>query len=61
MQDQAIKNIIDTYLKKWVDFGLNKLPEQIETEMWDPNQDKKEDWRIWFPIDSKATGIEIEE
>ena len=30
MKEQTIKNIIDTYFKKWVDIELNKLPEQIE-------------------------------
>ncbi|WP_199563195.1 hypothetical protein [Runella aurantiaca] len=61
MKEQKIKNIIDTYLKKWVDIELNKLPGQIETEMSDPNQDKNEEWRIWLPIDSKVTDSEIEE
>lgn len=61
MKEQTIKNIIDNYLKKWVDIELNKLPGQIETEMSDPNQDKNEEWRIWFPIDSKVTDSEIEE
>lgn len=61
MKEQKIKNIIDTYLKKWVDIELNKLPGQIETEMSDPNQDKNEEWRIWFPIDSNVTDSEIEE
>ena len=61
MKEKTIKNIIDTYLKKWLDIGLNKLPGQIETEMSDPSQDKKEEWRIWFPIDSKVTDDEIEE
>ena len=61
MKEKKIKDIIDTYLKKWVDLELNKLPGQIETEMSDPSQDKKEEWRIWFPIDSKVTDDEIEE
>lgn len=61
MKEKTIKDIIDTYLKKWVDIELNKLPGQIETEMSDPSQDKKEEWRIWFPIDSKVTGDEIDE
>lgn len=61
MKEQAIGNVIETYLKKVVDIGLNKLPCQIENEMSDPNQDKKEEWRIWFPVDSKVTDDEIEE
>ena len=59
MKEQTIKNIIDTYLKKWVDIKLNKLPIQIEPEMSDPTQDKSEEWRIWFPIESKVTDAEI--
>ncbi|SDD89528.1 SMI1/KNR4 family protein [Pedobacter soli] len=61
MKEQLIKTKIDFYLKKWVDIELNKLPGQIETEMSDPNQNKQEEWRIWFPIDSKVTASEIEE
>ena len=61
MKEEVIKSIIDKYLKKWVDKGLNKLPGQIEVEMSDPNQDKKEEWRIWFPIDSKVSDNEIDE
>lgn len=61
MKEQKIKNIIDTYLKELVDVELNKLPRQIETEMSDPNQDKNEEWHVWFPIDSKVTDSEIKE
>jgi len=61
MKGQIIKNIIDTYLKKLIDVGLNKFPGKIETEMSDPNQDKNEEWYIWFPIESKVTDSEIEE
>lgn len=61
MKEQTIKNIIDTYLTKLVDFELNNLPGQIETEMSEPNQDKTEECRIWYPIDSKVTDGEIEE
>src|SRR5687768_15211641 len=61
MKDQRIKKIIDTHLKKWLDKKLNRLPGQIETEMSDLNQDKNEEWRIWFPIDSKVTDNELEE
>lgn len=61
MKEQTIKTIIDTYLSKLVDFELNKLPGGIETEMSDPSQDKKEEWRTWFPVDSKVKDYEIEE
>lgn len=61
MKEQTIKTIINTYLKKWIDSGLNKIPQEIEPEMSDPNQDKKEEWRTWFPIKSKVTDSEINE
>ena len=61
MKEQIIKSIIDTYLKKWVEIGLNKNPIQIEIEMSDPNQDMNEELYTWFPIDSKVTKSEIEE
>lgn len=59
MKEQTIKNIIDIYLRKWVDMGINQLPVQIETEMSDLNQDMSEEWRTWFPINSKVTDEEI--
>ena len=61
MKEQTIKNIVDTHLEKWMVIGLNKLPGQIEAEMADANHNKSEEWRIWFPIDSKATDTEIED
>lgn len=60
MNEQKIKHIINTHLKIWQELKLNKIPGQIESEMSDPNQDPTEEWRIWFPIDSKATDEEIE-
>lgn len=60
MKEQKIKTIIDTYIEKWVEIGLNKLPGQIETEMADPDQDKKEVWQTWLPIESKVTDDEIQ-
>lgn len=61
MKEQNIKTIIDTYLQELVDANLNRQPGQVEAEMSDPNQDKKEKSRIWFPIESKVTDREIEE
>lgn len=60
-KEQKIKEIIDTQLKRWVDIGLNRLPVKIEDEMVEPNQDKTEEWRMWYPIDSRITKQEIEE
>ncbi|WP_338792586.1 SMI1/KNR4 family protein [Bernardetia sp. MNP-M8] len=61
MKEQTIKNIIDTYLTKWINIGLNQKLRPIEVEMSDPNQDKKEEYRIWHPIESKVTDMEIKE
>lgn len=61
MKKQFIKDIIDTYLQKCVDRGINSAPIQIESEMADQHQDKNADWKTWFPIDSQVTDAEIEE
>jgi len=61
MKEKSIKEIIDTYLKKWVDAGINNHPIPIEDEMADPLQDKTEEWRTWFPITSSVTDFEIED
>jgi hypothetical protein len=54
-----MEDIIDKYLKKTIDVGLNKLPTEIEPEMANSNQDKNEEWRTWFPIPSKVLDEEI--
>ena len=56
-----MEQIIDEYLKELTDLQLNKLPTKIVTEMADPNQDENEEWRIWNPVKSQVTDIEIEE
>jgi hypothetical protein len=61
MKERIITTIVDTYLKKLADIDLNRRPRQIEIEMADPDQDKNDEWRIWFPIDSTVTDNEIEE
>jgi len=35
MKEKSIKEIIDTYLKKWVDAGINNHPIPIEDERLD--------------------------
>jgi len=40
---------------------LNRRPAKIDPLMADPNQDPTEEWRIWFPIDSKVSDNEIAE
>src|SRR5882757_3633985 len=61
MRQDKIKEIIDIYLQKWIDMGLNTWPGRMEPEMADRNQDLKEEERIWHPINSKVTDGEIEE
>ncbi len=61
MKEQTIKNIIDTYLKKWVDLELNSMPGDVEPEMADPDQDKEDEWRTWIPVTGKVKDSEIEE
>ncbi|ATL49310.1 SMI1/KNR4 family protein [Chitinophaga caeni] len=58
--DYTIKKVIDTYLQECIDAGINNHPGEIEIEMKAPNQDPKEEWRMWLPIDSKVTDTEIE-
>jgi hypothetical protein len=60
MKEQIIQTIIDTYLKEWVDLGMNKVCSPVEAEMADPNQDVHEEWRVWFPVNSTVTDHEIE-
>ncbi|CAA9200221.1 SMI1/KNR4 family protein [Flavobacterium collinsii] len=56
-----IKRIIDAHLGRFVEDQGNVLPAEIELEMADPIQDKNEEWRVWFPVDSKVTDNEIKE
>jgi hypothetical protein len=55
----TVYKIIDKHLKAILDSGINKTPQKIQTEMSDLNQEPEEEWRIWFPIDSKVTEEEI--
>lgn len=59
MKQDTIKTIIDTYLNEWVELELNSLPQEIEPEMSDPEQDPKEEWKTWFPVPGKVTDQEI--
>ena len=56
-----IKRIIDISLEKFIEVEGNTLPQEIELEMADPNQDIDEEWKIWFPIKSTVTDDEIKE
>jgi hypothetical protein len=54
-----IQSIIDKYLQKWITLGLNYLPSKIDIEMTDINIEQKEDWTIWFPIESKISDNDV--
>lgn len=54
-----MEEIIDKYLNEIVSTELNSLPMEIEPEMADPNQDKSEEWRTWFPVKSTVSDDEI--
>ena len=56
-----MEKLIDKYLDELVAIGLNQLPGEIVPEMADPNQDEKEEWRVWLPIQSRVTDDEIKE
>lgn len=59
-KEYTIKKTVDTYLQVFIEADMNKLPDEIEIEMADLNQDPEEEWRIWLPIDSKVTDTEID-
>lgn len=53
--------IIDKHLNNLVLLELNKLPKEIANAMTDSKQDKTEEWRVWNPIKSTVSDLEIEE
>lgn len=62
MKDQVIKEIIDTYLNKWIEIDLNRLPIAIDPAMAGPESGfEDEGWNTWLPIDSTVTDAEIAE
>jgi len=60
MNAALITGIIDKYLQKWIDMGLNRSPRDIEPEMADAEGPDEEGWTTWYPITSTATDDEIE-
>ena len=56
---EQIKNIVDKYLQKLIDAGLNKIPGSIEIEMKDVGGETEDGWQTWLPIQSKVTEDEI--
>jgi SMI1-KNR4 cell-wall len=54
-----IQTIINKHLDKWIKLGLNYLPIKVDIEMTNINIDKKDDWTIWFPIESRISDNDI--
>ena len=54
-----MKKIIDHYLTKLVERGINAIPGRVEVEMADRQQDPHEEWRTWYPIPSQVTDGEL--
>ena len=61
MANEDIISIVDYHLQKWMGAEGNKLPTEIDSLMADPDQNPKEEWRTWFPINSRVTDPEISE
>ena len=59
MKEKTIEEIVDTYLQKWMDAGLNMLPGEIEQEMAGPKN--SDGWTIWYPIPSQVTDSVIDD
>lgn len=59
MEASIITRIVDKYLQRWIDIGLNRSPQDIEPEMADPAGPDDEGWTTWYPIDSTVTDEEI--
>ena len=61
MTNTQIENIIDKHLQKWLDNGLNRLPDATEPEMAKPDEPiDEEGWQTWYPINSTISDTEIE-
>lgn len=59
MNPLIITGIIDKYLQKWIDMGLNKTPVDVEPEMADASGEDEEGYTTWYPIDSTVTDEDI--
>ena len=61
MNQKKIEEIVDKFLKLWIEIGQNTWDGAVEPEMSDPNQDKQEEFQTWFPIDSTLSDFDLEE
>ena len=59
MTERTIEEIVDTYLQKWVDAGLNMQLREIEKEMAGPKT--SDGWTTWYPIPSQVTDSVIDD
>ncbi|MGN6178553.1 MAG: SMI1/KNR4 family protein [Mucilaginibacter sp.] len=59
MADVLIENIIDTYLQKLIDAGINATPDKVESKMSAPGDEGEDGWYKWMPIASTVTDEEI--
>lgn len=61
MTDKLIIDIVDVYLKRRIDGGVNKSRGIIEQEMLDPLAINDGEWKTWLPVESRVTDKEIAE
>lgn len=59
MTERTIEEIVDQYLQKWADLGINMLPGDIDPAMAGPKT--AEGWTFWYPIPSRVTNEEIQD
>jgi len=59
MTERMIEEIVDSYLQKWIDAGLNMQPGEIEKEMAGPKNG--DGWTTWYPIHSQVTDSVIDD
>ncbi|HMI62002.1 MAG TPA: hypothetical protein VK518_13875 [Puia sp.] len=59
MTERTIEGIVDTFLQKWIDAGLNMQPREIEKEMAGPKN--SDGWTTWYAIPSQVTDSVIDD
>lgn len=59
MAGNKVEEIIEKYLQREVERGLNQLPGSIEPEMLAPGQETNQEWKTWLPIASTVTDKEV--
>ena len=59
MTDRTIELIIDVYLQKWANLGVNMLPGEIDPAMAGPKN--ADGWTVWYPIQSRVTDDDIQD